>query len=402
MIAHNIIDINNKYTSKSSKTKIAYIVDAYQNQKSGGVITANRFIQQLKHTYDLSILSTCPPNGDGTQQIAGFYPPFFKKVMKKNGVTFGFPSTRKLKAIIRDADLVYIHFPFLMGLKAIKIAKAMNKPVVVGFHVQPENLLMNMGVKGQKAIDLLYRLFINRFYNFADHVICPSRFAESLLHDSPHFKGNTIVISNGITERFRPKVHYDKQRHSDIFTILTVGRLAKEKRHALIIDAIRHSKYKDKIQLVITGDGLLKNHLLHLSRDLPLTPKIGFVCQDTLLDHYHTADLFIQASQIELEGMSVLEAIACGCPALISNAKTSASKQFSLNDKFLFENNNRQSLTEKLDYWITHRDELSMASKAYAISAKPYHIEQSTQKMINVFQHTLKQHSPQVQEAVCL
>lgn len=386
-------------TSTQPKTQIAYIVDAYQNEKSGGVITANRFIQQLKPTYDLHILSTCKPHDADAEQVAGFYPPFFKKIMKKNGVTFGFPSSSKIKAICRRADLVYIHFPFLMGLKAIKIAKAMNKPVVVGFHVQPENMLMNMGIRGQKAIDFLYRTFIKKFYNLADYVICPSQFAETLLHESPYFRGRTVVISNGITDRFKPCYQHVVPHHKEDFTILTVGRLAKEKRHALIIDAIKHSAFKDQIKLIITGDGVLKSHLTDLSRDLPIPPHIGFVNSTTLLTHYQTADLFIQASQIELEGMSVLEAIACGCPALISDAKTSASKQFALDDRFLFKSNNREALTQKLDYWISHKEALREARKAYALSAKPYHIAQSTQKMIEVFEQAIKNKTQAALEA---
>jgi glycosyltransferase involved in cell wall biosynthesis len=48
------------------------------------------------------------------------------------------------------------------------------------------------------------------------------------------------------------------------FVILMVGRLATEKRYALVMQAIKQSKFKDKIQLVVTGQGALREELIDL------------------------------------------------------------------------------------------------------------------------------------------
>lgn len=370
--------------------KIAYVIDSYDEQKSGGVITANRFIKELSKVHDITIVSNSK-NSDESNKMRGFYVPFAKNKMKKNGVKFAYPNTKKLKKIFADVDLIYVHFPFYLGIKSVDIAKKLGKPVIVGFHIQPENLLLNVGIQSQKLNAFFYKQFIKKFYNKADLVICPSQFAESLLINSKHFKGKTTVISNGLTKKHRPRPSEKIKEYEGKFVILTVGRLAKEKRHDVIINAVAQSKYKEEIQLVATGSGDLKEHLEDLGSSLPNPPQFGFVSSERLTSLYNTADLYIHASEVELEGMSVLEAIGSGRPALISDAKTSASYQFALSPDFLFRNGDSEDLAKKIDYWIEHKDELKQVGLEYAESAKKYYFEESIKQMNQAFYNAVPQ-----------
>ena len=375
---------------ENKKLKIAYVIDAFQQQRSGGVVSANRFMNIFKKEHDLVIVSTERLDGDGYEKVPGFYFPGAKNKMKKNGMKFGYAKTERLEKIFADVDLIYIHFPFILGRQAIKVAKKMGKPVVVGFHLQPENLLMNVGSQSKSLAKMIYRRDIRGFYNLADITICPSYFAEEILLANKHFKGNTVVISNGLTPEFRPRPAKPFPEYEDKFVILTVGRLAKEKRHDVILDAIRRSKYKNNIKLVVTGNGVLKDDLIEQGKTLPIRPDIGFVEEDRLKRLYNTADLYIHASDVELEGMSVLEAIGSGCPALISDAVTSASKQFAIDEKFLFSSGNSKQLAEKIDYWYENRTELKEAGKAFSESAKKYYIESSAARMGEIFKRTIE------------
>lgn len=378
---------------ENQRLKIAYIIDAFQEQKSGGVVSANRFMNLLKKDHDLVIVSTEKLVGEGYEKVPGFYFPFVKEKMKQNGMKFGVPKSKKLRKIFQDVDLVYIHFPFYLGFKALKVAKKMGKPVVLGFHIQPENFLMNVGVHSEPTANIMYKMFMNRFYNLADMTICPSNFAQEILLSNKHFTGNyqnTVVISNGLTPEFRPQESEAFEEHEGKFVILTVGRLAKEKRHDVIIDAIKRSKYSDQIKLVITGNGVLKDQLIEMGKSLPLQPDVGFVSEEKLIRLYNTADLYIHASEVELEGMSVLEAIGSGLPALISDASTSASKQFAIDEQYLFSSGNSKQLAAKIDYWYENRDELKEAGKAYAESAKKYYIESSAKRMVEIFKRTIE------------
>lgn len=162
-------------------------------------------------------------------------------------------------------------------------------------------------------------------------------------------KVKQVVISNGITEDYHPMDVAKK--YSDKFTLLTVGRNAVEKRQNLIIQAIAQSKYKHQIQLVVLGDGPLRNSLEKLSDDLlPNKTLFQLLPTNEVIEYYNTADLYVHAANIEVECMTALEAMACGLPLLIADEERSATKQFALSEKFLF--NTIDALTERINYWF--------------------------------------------------
>ncbi len=70
------------------------------------------------------------------------------------------------------------------------------------------------------------------------------------------------------------------------------------------------------------------------------------------------ADLYVHAATVEVECMTVLEAMGCGLPLLIADSPKSATKQFALDDRSLFPCNDAQKLSEKIDYWVEHPAEL--------------------------------------------
>ena len=76
--------------------------------------------------------------------------------------------------------------------------------------------------------------------------------------------------------------------------------------------------------------------LIETGQKLSNKPIIKFVSEKDLIRYYNLADLYVHPSDVELESMSVLEAIGCGLPVLISDSKSSAAKQFALNEHFIF------------------------------------------------------------------
>ena len=357
--------------------KIVFVADNVDGEKSGGVVSTRRFIDYFKKTDDLTIVSTGKAE-ENKIVFPDFYVPFAKKQMQEMDFLFAWPNKKVLTAVIKDADLVHIQFPFFLGYQALKIARKMNKPVVFGFHVQPENLMWNIGLDYEWLNAFLYRFFITVFYNKADLILSPSVFGRQML-EKFSIQVPVEIISNGLPEQFRPKQCVREPEFADKFVILMVGRLAKEKRHDLVMQAIKQSKFKDKIQLVVTGQGALRAELIDLGNTLPNPAFFEYVSQEKLISLFNTADLFVHASEIELEGMAVLEAIGCGLPALISDAQHSASAQFALNDDFLFSAGNIESLVDKLDYWIGHEAELKASKSAYVEKAQTYAFDASVQ-----------------------
>jgi len=339
------------------------VADVYGRSSFGAAQSSSRFVQALRERHDVTVITTGEP-GEGVIAFPSFNLPGTRKRLEGNDFAFARPDRKRLRKLLAGFDIVHIQYSLPLGFSAQRAAKELGIPVVFGFHFQPENALYNLNLSAEWLRRALYRLFIRLFYNGADHVICPSEFALDELRRFG-FDRPATVISNGLPEHFAPIEIASPDENEGRFVVLVVGRLAREKRHDVIIEAIRRSRHARDIELIVTGKGPIEAKVREWGRCLPNPPRVGFVNEKELLRLYNTADLLIHASEVELEGMAVLEAIGCGLPALIADAEASASKQFALDPRFLFRHSDPEELRRKMDFLIDHRDQLNKAATAY-------------------------------------
>ena len=103
---------------------------------------------------------------------------------------------------------------------------------------------------------------------------------------------------------------------------LFVGRLVPEKQPHLLIDAFRRGAGPDE-QLAIVGSSSLKDDFgRNLAMRASGDPRIvftGFAGGDTLAALYQHARVFVQPSDLEGLPLTLLEAIAHGCPVVASD-----------------------------------------------------------------------------------
>jgi 1,2-diacylglycerol 3-alpha-glucosyltransferase len=364
------------------------VIDSYDDSKNGAVISTKRFVRLLRDIYDITIITTGAP-GPGKVLVPAFYPVGVKKIMKKMHTPLGFPSRRVLKKAIGEADIVHIQFPFLLALNSVRIARKMAIPVISTFHIQAEHLAMNAGIHSERFIRLTYKLWMNRIYNKSDMVICPSRFAEEELRKYG-LKAPSVVLSNGILPMFRPIPSERPESMKDRFIILSVGRFAPEKRQEIIIRAISKSAHRDNIQLILIGQGPIQDRLTAMGEELPNQPVFLTLQEEELVFYYNIADLYIHAATVEVECMSVLEAMGCGLPVLISDSRKSATKQFAITPDSLFTSDDPDDLSKKIDYWIENPDELKRQKDLYFERAQHYRIENSFAKLVEVYRGVVK------------
>ena len=364
------------------KLRIAMVIDVWDDAANGAVVSTRRFTELLRERgHTVTVLAGGVP-APGKIVLPPFTIPFADGIMRKMRFLFAWPDRGVLAAAFAEHDLIHAQMPFYLGMRAVTIARKTGRPVVSTFHVLAENVLHNVGIRSQTAADLVYRLWLRTFFNRSDHVICPSAFAEAELRRHG-LRVPTTVISNGVPERFHRVA--GEPLADGKFVVLTVGRLAIEKRHELIIEAIRRSRHERRVQLVILGDGPLREQLMRRARGLTNPPRFGFVPSDELPRYCSAADLFIHAAEVELEGMSVLEAMACGAPCLIARAPKSAASQFAPGPRYLFESGSLEDLTRKIDGLLDHPEQLREASVAAARVAADYRIERSLAQLEQVY-----------------
>ncbi len=362
---------------------IAMVIDVYDNSQNGAAISTKRFVELLRNEHHVLVITTGDP-APGQVVFPQFYIPVVKKVMKQMNAPLAIPSNKVLNRAIEGMDIVHVQFPFYLGMQSVKIARRHRISVVSTFHIQAEHLAMNAGIRSEKFIRLCYNFWLKNIYNASDVVICPSQFAEDELKRYG-LTSKSVIISNGILPIYQPGDFKRKDEFKDKFIILSVGRFAPEKRHDMIISAIQDSKHKDEIQLILIGEGPMKRKLQKIGIKLPNPPIFLSLPSEELVYYYNIADLYVHASVVEVECMTVLESIGCGLPTLISDSQKSATKQFALDNRFLYESGNGLNLINKIDYWIEHQQELRNARIHYYEYSRNYRIEKSYEKLINLY-----------------
>ncbi|MEY4546063.1 MAG: hypothetical protein RL685_2258 [Pseudomonadota bacterium] len=112
--------------------------------------------------------------------------------------------------------------------------------------------------------------------------------------------------------------------------ILSLGRIARNKGYDLLIRAFAEVASRDaeaRLHLAIGGDRLEPAEVLilqscrDLARELGLEDRVtftGFIADADMADFYRAADVFVLSSRYEPFGMTAVEAMACGTPAVVT------------------------------------------------------------------------------------
>lgn len=346
-------------------------------------MSAQRFVAALRAHHDVTVLATGPP-GDGRAPLPAFTLPPFGRLMREMGFVFAWPHRPTLERVIGEADVLHVQFPFLLGVRATAVARRLGTPVVAASHLQPENMFLNVGLRSPRLVEWTWRLFLRTVYQRADVVVCPSAFArEELLR-----RGLTVpteVISNGIAPGFVPGRAERPARHAGRFLVLSVGRLAREKRLDVVIEGVRRSRHAGRLQLVIAGRGPEESRLRDRAASLPLPAEVGFVSDDELLRLLRTADLMLHASEVELEGMAVLEALGCGLPALVADAPLSAARELALADDLRFLPGDPGDLARRLDALLDEPARLASLRARALEAARGFSLAASVARLEGVY-----------------
>lgn len=386
------------------KLNIAMVCDPIGSNKSGVVVSTVRFGKLLKERGHNVIFIGARSKEyrkhsyhDGIKAYR--YPSL--PVPRSGGWHLAFPTVKELKKVFKEEkiDIIHIMLPMSGAIVAIKAAKALGIKIVAHSHSQPENIFMDMPKLIQPTLGSLWNKYLMWVYGKAESLIYPSEMARNLLDRLSNKNQPSSVISNGIDlTEFKPMEVGDFYKRFDIpenkIKLLFVGRLFPEKSVDTLIKAIPHiiEKHPDT-HIMIAGGGHLRSKLEKLTRDLEVQEYItflGLISEKDKILAYNASDIFILPSLAELEGMVVLEAMACGKPIIVSDAEMSASRYFVDTNGLLFKTKDHLDLARQVLKLINDADLCRKYGEASLEKIKNYDINKSVEMLEGVYYSAVK------------
>jgi 1,2-diacylglycerol 3-alpha-glucosyltransferase len=227
-------------------------------------------------------------------------------------------------------DIVHTHENFILSTQLLRLGRTPGVPRISSCYSLPRfaSHYLHWGAALERHMETFIwkRLVAN--LNHYDTVIFSTHTQQQEYIDHG-LKVPSLAISNGVdTRRYFPvnghvedaEVRYQLPARP---RILFVGRLMKDKRIDLLIQAMKHVCARQEAHLLIVGRGDEREHLetqvhrLGLERNIHL---LGYVPEADLPALYRSTDLFAIASVCEVQSIPALQAVATGLPIVAVNA----------------------------------------------------------------------------------
>ncbi|MCA1839973.1 MAG: glycosyltransferase [Actinomycetota bacterium] len=231
------------------------------------------------------------------------------------------PITPSWPTLLREsgADLFHFHMPNPYGEVAFLRSKV-PAPMIATYHAD---------IIGRRALMPAFRPFQKRFISKAHRIVVSNPRLAATAEPLAGAKDRIVVIPFGVDSadwNERPAVADEIKERFPGPLLVSLGRLAYYKGIDVIIRAMRAI---DATCLII-GDGPMRQSLEALAAKEALRHKIVFIGEiddAARVAYYHAADAFLlpSTSRAEAFGISMLEAMACGTPAISTELGTGTS-----------------------------------------------------------------------------
>ena len=306
--------------------KILITTDAYNTMVNGVAVSVNNLYQSLKESgNDVRILTLAQTPFSYYEKDVYYIRSSAIKIYPDARGTMAFGDDLLEEIVEWEPEIIHSQCEFFTFVFARKIAKRLNIPIIHTYHTLYECYThyfcpnKNMGRK-------LAGAFSKFICDQVDRVIAPTMKTANLL-ESYGVNSEITVIPTGISlERLRRTVDKEEcEKLKETYGIpgqapvmVTLGRLAQEKNVEFLIRQMRTPQIREAgIHFLIVGDGPDRERLEFLVKELEIENVVhfaGMVSPEDVYKYYRLGDIFVSASQSETQGLTYIEALACGLP----------------------------------------------------------------------------------------
>ena len=312
--------------------RIAYITQSFPPMISGASLVAKNLAENMSLRGHKILVITASDRGKSYKsardnltvlRLRSIHNP------QRVGQRFLLYPRRAILRSLRDfqPDCIHVHDPLQLGMLSLEYARRTHVPVLLSIHQLPWFVSAYL-----PAIPSLRGLAENALWAYARWVLpkftamtTPTQTIGEIIHSMTGVKSQ--AISYGLdSQTFHPHQSQDEKiairtklnLPSSVPVILHVGRLDTDKRVDQVLRASAQTMKKTNAHLLIVGDGHQKEALQKLTKSLGIERRCQFLgyisVEDGLPEIYRIADLFVTASEIETQGIVLLEAASSGLP----------------------------------------------------------------------------------------
>lgn len=353
------------------------------------IVTAN--LESFKYDYDEKehvLRVPGVPTGIYDSRLTGIYP---------------IQAVKKIKSW--NLDVIHSQSEFAIGTFARIIGKQLQIPVVHTYHTMYEEYVHyithgHFDKSSKKLVEYLTLFYCDKTIT---ELIVPTKKAYDLFKNKYNVKRNIHIIPTGIdVERFYQE-NIDKKVVSSIkkqynfskkdFVYIFVGRLAEEKNIEFLLE-ITKDLIKDypNMKLLIVGDGPDREKYEEISKENKTEKNViftGKVPWDTMPAYYQVADAFITASVTETQGLTVIEAMAAGLPAVCIDDESFQNVVVDGLDGEIFKD--KEEAKEKLVKLYNNLEYRKQMSKQARISADRYSSKYFAESVLDVYKRAIEE-----------
>ncbi len=284
------------------------------------------------------------------------------------------------------------------------IQKEIRKYSIV--HIINQELYHLIPIIENKKVVSLHDLGLYSYYNKwkkkdieqldkTEKIVCDSNNTKNdLIQNFPLLKGKAITVYNGLKSNLKKSNQNLRKKYSLNKTdriILFVGSDESKKNFFTLLKAFSELK-EENLVLVKIGSKWAFNKknqrkkFEEFIKEKNLQEKVkffDFLPEQDLIDFYFESEVFVCPSFFEGFGLTLIEAMACGCPVISSN-KTSLP-EIAGNSALFFNPENQTELKEKLSEILKDKKlQKGLIRKGFQ-NIKRFNWNKSAKKLVQIY-----------------
>ena len=304
----------------------------------------------------------------------------------------------QLRKIITENHYDLIHCHTEMGgvcarLAAIQVRKRGTK-VIYTSHNYPF-------YKGSSLLSWLIFFTIEKcLYPLTDAVIAINSEDYELMKSHRMALGKAYMIDGvGVDlKRFSPislnekiTLRADFGIGANEFVILYTAQFIPRKNHAMLINTVPELlKVIPNLRIVFAGSGVLFDKCKQLVQELGIKDYFLFLGERTDIDTIcRISDIHVSTSKLEGQGINNIEAMACGCPLVVSKVRGHKDVCKEGRNGFLFALNKPQDLVASIIKLYQDKELYTKISEQNKIDAQKFSVEREVSKMGKIYKEVL-------------